>query len=79
MNNDYLKIIAKCANIEIEPDKIKGEHLLIDDLMFDSINFVSLIVMLEDRYNISFDDEYISMTALKTVQNVVDYIEKRQK
>ena len=78
MNDESKKVISKCAKKKVEPNDIKNEHLLVEDLLFDSIGFVAMIVMLEDVYSISFDDEYISMTKLQTVQDVVDYISSKQ-
>lgn len=77
MNNEYLNIIAKYTKEKIPASDLRGEHLLVEDLGFDSIIFVAMIVDLEDTYNISFDDEYISMTALRTVQDIADYIQTK--
>jgi len=79
MNNEYLNIIAKCTKAKIPANEIQGDQLLVEDLGLDSILFVSMIVALEDTYNISFDDEYISMAALRTVQDVTDYIQTKVK
>lgn len=74
MNNVYKKIISDLSSTAITEEKIKDEMTLIDDLAFDSLTFVQMVLMLEKTYNIQFDDEYISIEKLKTVKNVADYL-----
>lgn len=75
MTNDYLSIIAKISSIKPDVSDIKEDSSLVDDLAFDSISFVSMIIMIEDVYSFEFDEEYISLEKLKTVKNVAEYIE----
>ena len=56
--------------LEIDRDLIKPEAKLVEDLDFDSIDAIELILQLEERY-----DEKISADKLKsarTIQDVVD-------
>lgn len=75
MNNEYKKIISEVSALGIAEDGIKDEMTLIDDLAFDSLTFVQMVLMLENAYNIKFDDEYINIEKLKTVKDVAEYIE----
>ena len=74
MNNAYKKIISEVSALGIAEDGIKAEMTLIDDLAFDSLTFVQMVLMLENAYNIKFDDEYINIEKLKTVKDVADYL-----
>ena len=74
MNNAYKKIISEVSALGIAEDGIKDEMTLVDDLAFDSLTFVQMVLMLENAYNIKFDDEYINIEKLKTVKDVVDYL-----
>ena len=47
-----------------------------DDLGADSLDAVELIMAIEDEFNISVSDEVAQ--SLKTVQQIVDYIETQQ-
>lgn len=75
MTNDYLSIIALISSIKPDVSEIKEDMSLVDDLAFDSVSFVSMIIMIEDVYLFEFDEEYISFEKLKTVRDVAEYIE----
>ena len=74
MNNEYKTIIAEITSLDITEDDIKDEMILVDDLAFESLAFVGMIVSLERTYGIKFDDEFINMEKLKTVHDVAEYI-----
>ena len=75
MDNIYKKIISEVSALGIAEDVIKDEMTLVDDLAFDSLTFVQMVLMLETAYNIKFDDEYINIEKLKTVKDVAEYIQ----
>ena len=75
MDNTYKKIISEASALGIAEDGIKDEMTLVDDLAFDSLTFVQMVLMLENAYNIKFDDEYINIEKLKTVKDVAEYIQ----
>ncbi len=72
---DVQAIIAK--NLSIDKEKVTLTANLADDLGADSLDAVEIIMDLEDRFNISIADE--ATENIKTVQDLVDYIEKSQK
>lgn len=47
---------------------------LIDDLGFDSITLIQLVVMLEDEFNMTFPDELFSMEYLRSYKYLKNYI-----
>ena len=77
MNKEYKKIISKLSLLDIEEADVKEEMTLTEDLSLDSLSFVHMVLMLENAYNIKFDDDYISMDKLKTVKDVEDYLKKK--
>jgi len=60
-----------CSNETIQPD-----NDLKNDLGLNSLGVVTLMVMIEDRFNIAFNESDLNPFELKTVQNVVNLIEK---
>lgn len=56
---------------------ITRDTRLIEDLKADSANVMVLIMDLEDKYGITVEDDQIMK--MKTVGDVVDYIEKIRK
>ncbi len=67
------EIIVK--ELEVDPNLIKPETSLKEDLGFDSIDAVEVIMSLEEEYNISISDD--EAQNIITVQDLVDYIEQR--
>ncbi|WP_305139877.1 acyl carrier protein [Thomasclavelia cocleata] len=56
---------------------IKKDTLLIEDLGYDSLSFIQLLVDIEDRFNIEIDE--IDFEEHDMFINLVNYIEKQIK
>ena len=63
--------------LKAAPEKVTREARLVEDLGADSANVMVLIMDSEDHYGIQVEDSAI--TSLKTVGDVVDYIEEKTK
>lgn len=55
---------------------IKDHHSLIDDVGLDSVDFISLMMELEDEFGGSIDDEVASQ--INTVNDIINFIEQAQ-
>ena len=60
----------------VEPDEVAIESTFIDDLGADSLDIVELIMAFEEEFGIEIPDE--AAEKIKTVQDVVSYIEKNK-
>lgn len=69
------EILAKQLNIS--KDTIKPESRLLEDLNADSLDFVELLMTMEDEFGISISDE--DAKTLKTVDDVCKYLEAHAK
>lgn len=67
------EIIA--LQFDIKLDDLRLETDFISDLNADSLDTVEVIMMIEDRFDISVPDE--EAINLLTVRAVVDYVEKK--
>ena len=67
-------MIAK--QLKVDESTITRDSRLIDDLHADSANIMVMIMYLEDQFGIVVEDDQIMK--MKTVGNVVDYIESHQ-
>ena len=67
-------MIAK--QLKADESKITRETRLVEDLKADSANVMVMIMDLEDTFGIMVEDDQIMK--MKTVGDVVDYIEKHQ-
>lgn len=43
----------------------------------ESIDFVHIVVMLEEMYDIEFEDEFLQMKYFSCVKDFAEYVEKR--
>ena len=68
------KLIA--AQLKVDEGSITRESRLVEDLKADSANVMVMIMDLEDKFGIMVEDDKIMQ--LRTVGDVVDYIEKNQ-
>lgn len=60
--------------VDVEPDDIKPESRFIDDLGFNSYDFMSLLGDLETELDVVVDESEI--VNLHTVGDAVEYLEK---
>ncbi len=61
----------------VEADEVSLESTFIDDLGADSLDIVELIMAFEEEFSIEIPDE--AAEKIKTVQDVVNYIDQNQK
>jgi len=61
------------AQFEVAPESITRDTDIMHDLGADSLDFVELIMMLEDEYGVNVTDE--SIYEHKTVGDIADFIE----
>ena len=73
MLNELQEIIAEKLGLSAE--EVQPEKSLKDDLKADSLDLFGLVTELEEKYEIEIPTE--DLDTLVTVQDVIDYIEKR--
>jgi acyl carrier protein len=56
-----------------DPQRIRPDALLVQDLGVESLDSVVMVLALEDRFGIDMPDE--DSEQLHTVQQVIDYVE----
>lgn len=67
-------IIINCAQKNITKDEITDQTLLIDDLNFDSISIMKLIVDIEAKFKLVFSDQFLLIDNISNVGILTDYI-----
>jgi acyl carrier protein len=60
--------------LNVSPDEVKLESDFVEDLGADSLDVVELVMALEEKFEIEIPDS--AAEQIKTVKDVVDYIEK---
>ena len=61
-----------CTYVEVEPENVKPESRVMEDLGFTSFDFMSMLGELEDEFEIEIDQE--KAADIRTVQEAVDYL-----
>ena len=64
------------SQLQVAPESITMESRLVEDLKADSANVMVMILEMETEFGMEVEDEVILQ--LKTVCDIVDYIEKHQ-
>lgn len=70
IESEVIAIVA--ATLRLERSSITRDASLEDDLGADSLDWVSLIMALEDRFAVDIPDE--DAAELRTVKQVTDYV-----
>lgn len=63
--------------LDVEADDITLEAVITEDLGADSLDVVDLVMSLEDEFGVEIPDD--AMANIKTVGDIVAYIEKETK
>lgn len=75
IKTEVVQLISELfANKEFEADIIEYVDL-VDDLGMDSITFISVIVEIEAKFNITIPDDMLLMDNLKKFDDIVGIIE----
>lgn len=67
---DIIEIVAEQLGVDIS--EVSPEKSFVEDLNADSLDLTELIMMFEERFNISIPEE--DAEKLKTVKDAIDYM-----
>ncbi|MBQ0123015.1 MAG: acyl carrier protein [Bacteroidales bacterium] len=62
-------------DLEIEENKLREDALLKEDVGIDSLDFVDIVVLVEEKFGIKIKAE--EMAGVKTLGAFYDYVESR--
>jgi acyl carrier protein len=65
-----------CEQLGVSEDEVTPEASFIEDLGADSLDIVELVMGLEEEYEMEISDE--DAEKIKTVKDVIDYIESHK-
>lgn len=61
-----------CQYVDVDPDKITEDARFMEDLGFNSYDFMSLVGEIEEKYDIEVEEREV--VQIKTVKDAMDYI-----
>ncbi len=70
MLNEFKEII--CQYVDVEPEKITEDARFMEDLGFNSYDFMSLVGEIEEKYDIEVNER--DVVQVKTVGDAIEYI-----
>lgn len=73
--NDLINVINSCFKKTIITEDDADRDLL--ELGLDSIDFIALIVKLEESYDFEFPDEKLTMLGALSVRNILKIIDEQ--
>jgi len=62
-----------CEQLEVEPEAVTEESLIVDDLGADSLDIVDMVMSIEEEFNIEVPDSAIEN--IRSIDDVVKFIE----
>ena len=76
MREDILDKVLQILNSNIENADITPQQVEDDlcDIGLDSIVFISVIVAIEETFDIEIPDEYLLLTEMNTISKMIDVI-----
>lgn len=61
-----------CQYVDVEEDKITEDARFMEDLGFNSFDFMSLVGEVEERYDVEVEER--DVVQIRTVKDAMDYI-----
>ena len=75
--DDLLKMAVKNARKVVDVKELGERTLLIEDLGYDSIDFMELIIQIEGKYDVEFGGTEILLSNLNSINIISDFIQKK--
>ncbi|MDP8217781.1 MAG: phosphopantetheine-binding protein [Candidatus Theseobacter exili] len=79
ISRGIMDVLIREINVDLSPDEIMKCKNLINEAGLDSIKIMELLVGLENRFNIRFDDESITKELFFSIDKLGEYIKKKLK
>lgn len=74
---EKLKDLVASVSVQIDRDSILMESNLIDDLMFDSITMMELVIEIEETFNIELSEDELVMEKFESFEKLCNLVEEK--
>lgn len=75
INNILMELVKEIITETTEPITMDQK---INEIGFNSILFIKMVVSIEDAFQFEFDDEMLNYNRYETLQNISDYIRSKK-
>lgn len=62
---------------ELDADNVDTSASITDDYDVNSVSIIKLLVGLEDKFNVEFDDSELALNKYKSFDDVIESVEKK--
>ncbi len=66
MEQKLKEILTRISTSSYSPDDIREDTDLVMDLQYDSVQWITLIVELEEQFSVEFENDLLLMESLQT-------------
>lgn len=77
VTTDLKRVIIDIKGANISLEEIQDDFNLIDDMGFDSLKMIELIIKIEEVFNIQLDDNELEIETLSNFQKLLLLIQKK--
>lgn len=79
MNNKerLVRIVGELMESE-EDIKLDANTNLIEDLGFDSVNIINLVILIEEEFDIEFEDFELGLETLASFSKLLEIVNKKE-
>ncbi len=76
---DQIKaMIVERLFLDVEPDDIGDEDLLIEKYEIDSVRFFEMVIGIEELFGVVIDEEDFDIALFKDVNSIADYVRSKK-
>ncbi len=76
MEQKLKEILTRISTSTYTPEDIRDDTDLVMDLQYDSVQWITLIVELEEKFEVEFEDELLLMESLQTYGQLKNTLSK---
>ncbi len=71
------EMVSSLSPLEVDVNSISSSTDLIQDLGYNSIALVQLVIKIEAEFNFEFDDAMLGFEVIVVFSKLVDYVEEK--
>ncbi|AEY67376.1 acyl carrier protein [Clostridium sp. BNL1100] len=71
------KAIKETVNREISDEMLRDDVDIVQSIGINSIDAISILVKIEELFNIQVDDDDLNTELIRTTKNLAEYVEKK--
>lgn len=73
------RVFVESLHLNLRPEDFSYEDKLDESVALDSVAAVEFIIALEKEFGITFEPEILSIEVVRSIQELADYIDARQR